>query len=457
MTRSGLLSEASTLAWSVTGSSSSAADAADFTGGTPPSGIVSFAAGEASRTITVDVAGDQLTKRSEWFAVTLSTTAASASLGNDSAIGIILSDDSSVAIAAQNAVRTEGHGGSTPFTFTISRTGVIDAAQSVAWPVVSASGGPRASATDFVGGTMPSGILDFAAGEARKTITANVAGDTSRENDEAFLARLANPTNGLQITQAEAQGIILRDETVMAIAATSADAAEGSTPYTFTVTRSGYMDAAQVVNWSVVNWGPNRVSSADFEGNAIPRGALRFEAGEETKTITINIASDTAVEKDETFAVRLLSASPGVTLAPYWASATIRNDDTSVGITALSARKAEGNAGTTPFAFALTRTGLLDAEQSVSWAAGSLNPTRATAADFAGGVLPSGTVTFAAGEAQKVITLDVLGDTAVEAAEGFIVRLSSPTNGLTISGSSATSLILNDDVAAARLAADWVL
>jgi hypothetical protein len=458
VTRAGFLDAAGSVAWSVAGSGASPADAADFVGGTLPSGVLTFAPGETTGTITVAVAGDTQAERSDRFAVTLSPTAPGASLGNATASGIIVADDSSVSITPYNAVKAEGHpGGSTPFLFTVTRTGATDAAQSVAWSVVSATGGGRANAADFAGGVLPSGIVEFAAGEARKTITVNVAGDASRENDEGFAVRLDNPTNGLLVGQAEAQGTILRDESVMSIAATLADAPEATTPLTFTVTRSGVLDLAQIVNWSVVNYGPNRISAADFEGNAIPRGSLRFEAGETTKTITINIAGDTAAEKDETFAVKLLSASPGVILSPYWSPATIRNDDTSVGITALSASKAEGQAGTTPFTFALTRTGLLDAEQSVSWAAGRLGANAASAADFLGGAFPAGTVTFSPGEARKVITLDVLADTLAEASEAFIIRLSAPTDGLLIQGSSATGLIVNDDTASARLANDWVL
>ena len=463
VTRAGLVTEAASVAWAVAGTGSAPADAADFAGGVLPSGTLSFAAGETSRTITVNVAGDRLAERAERFTVTLSTTAANQSLGDADALGIILPDDSSVAITAHQAVRTEGHPGeTTPFTFHVTRTGATDAAQSVAWSVAG-TGASRTSASDFVGGAPPSGIVEFAAGETRKTITVNVSGDSTRELDESFAVRLSSPTNGLLIGQAEAQGTILRDETVMAITSTTGSAAEGNggtTPFTFTVTRSGYLDAVQTASWSVVGAGGNATSSADFAGGSTPRGTIRFEAGETTRTITVNVAGDGNVERDESFAVRLTAGSPGVAFSPSQAVATILNDDTGVGITALSASKAEGQSGTTPFTFAITRTGALDAEQSVSWATGGLGASRATAADFAGRVLPSGTVTFLAGEAQKIITLDVLGDTVVEAAEQFIIRLSAPSEGLVITTASATGLIGNDDVApAARLTvpADWVL
>jgi hypothetical protein len=67
------------------------------------------------------------------------------------------------------------------------------------------------------------------------------------------------------------------------------------------------------------------------------------------------------------------------------------------------------------------------------------------AADFVGGMLPSGTVSFAAGETGKTVTVNVAGDTAMEADEGFTVTLSAPT-GAALTGASAIGSILNDDV-----------
>jgi Ca2+-binding RTX toxin-like protein len=71
----------------------------------------------------------------------------------------------------------------------------------------------------------------------------------------------------------------------------------------------------------------------------------------------------------------------------------------------------------------------------------------ATASDFAGGVLPTGTVTFAAGETSKTVTVLVAGDTTVEPNEGFKVTLSDPTGGASIAGAVGTATLLNDDVA----------
>jgi hypothetical protein len=61
-----------------------------------------------------------------------------------------------------------------------------------------------------------------------------------------------------------------------------------------------------------------------------------------------------------------------------------------------------------------------------------------------GGVVPSGTVSFAAGVVSQTITVNVAGDTANEADEQFKVVLSHSV-GATLASFSATATIVNDD------------
>src|SRR5207344_1524168 len=64
-------------------------------------------------------------------------------------------------------------------------------------------------------------------------------------------------------------------------------------------------------------------------------------------------------------------------------------------------------------------------------------------ADF-GGVLPTGSVSFAAGATTAEITVNVSGDTLFENDEGFTLNLSNPTVA-TITAGSATGTIVNID------------
>lgn len=67
-----------------------------------------------------------------------------------------------------------------------------------------------------------------------------------------------------------------------------------------------------------------------------------------------------------------------------------------------------------------------------------------TGADFTGGVLPSGTLTFAAADSVKTVTINVAGDTTAEFDENFSLVVVDKT-GLTPNVASALGRILNDD------------
>mgnify|MGYP003335659097 CR=1 FL=1 len=122
-----------------------------------------------------------------------------------------------------------------------------------------------------------------------------------------------------------------------------------------------------------------------------------------------------------------------------------RNNAPILTIAATNASQTEGNTGTKAFTFTVTRSGSTSGTSSANWQVTGSGTNPANAADF-GGTLPSGTVTFAAGETQKVITVNVSGDTTIEPDEGFTVTLSSPTNAA-ITTATATGTINNDDSA----------
>jgi predicted extracellular nuclease len=116
----------------------------------------------------------------------------------------------------------------------------------------------------------------------------------------------------------------------------------------------------------------------------------------------------------------------------------------SFAIAATDAAKAEGNVGTTPFTFTVTRANP-SGDATVDWAVTGIGGAgQASAADFAGSL--AGTLTFTGTETTKTIILDVSGDLAVEVNEAFSVTLSNASPGSAITTASAAGTIQNDDV-----------
>ncbi len=115
-----------------------------------------------------------------------------------------------------------------------------------------------------------------------------------------------------------------------------------------------------------------------------------------------------------------------------------------VSISADAGQQMEGNSGSTVFTYKVSLNAASSSVQTVSWSLQGAGTSPADAAtDFSGAT--SGSITFAASETEKAISVTVMGDRVVEGNESFVVTLSNPSSGLTLRTSSATGIILNDD------------
>lgn len=212
VTRTGDASGVSSVAWSVASSGFvqdwdainlgwyGPLDEDDF-GGAWPSGTITFASGETTKTLTVPVSGDSKREYDEGFTVTLSnpvgavldTTAHQAS-------AVITDDDAAVFVRVHPpesptpAAVYEGNDGLTTLNFVVSRDYNSSTAFSVDWAVRGVGANP-ADAEDF-GGALPSGTVSFADYEYSKIIAIPIAGDTVFEPDESFSITLSSPIRG---------------------------------------------------------------------------------------------------------------------------------------------------------------------------------------------------------------------------------------------------------------------
>ena len=457
VTRNGATTGTGSVKFAVTGNGANPSVAADF-GTVFPTGTVNFAAGETSKTVTINVKGETLFELDETFAVTLNTPLGGVLGEIKAATGTILNDDSAITISANDAIKSEGTGSTpTPFTFTVTRLGNLNVASSVKFAsAANGSGVTTAAAGDFVGGKFLSGVVNFAIGEATKLITFPVIADSTLEGNESFKVTLSSPTGASLHPTALATTSIRNDDASLSIAATSAAKAEGqtgSTPFTFTVTRTGDTSGISTATYTVTGAATNGANATDF-GGSFPTGTVEFAATQTTQVITINVAGDTLGEVNEGFVVTLSNPTNAI-LGATSANGVINNDDTSYSIVATAAVKAEGNSPTTntAFTFTVTRIGVSVAG-SVQFAVAGSGDNPADASDFANAMFPAGTLNFAAAQTSQTVTINVRGDTAVEANEGFAVTLANSTGVMTLANSTANGTITNDDTSFAIVATD---
>lgn len=210
---------------------------------------------------------------------------------------------------------------------------------------------------------------------------------------------------------------------------------------TFVVTLTGSISSNVTVNYATSNG--TAVAPGDYTSTS---GTVTFTpGGSTTQSVTVAIVDDSTTESSETFTLNLSNASGAVISSGQGLGTITDNDVTpSLSIAAADANKAEGTGtAATPFTFTVTRSGSSAGTASVNWTVTGTG-TAASANDFASGVFPSGTVSFAAGETSKTITVNVAADGAKEKNEKFRVTLSSPANA-TLGAAIADGTIVNDD------------
>ena len=247
--------------------------------------------------------------------------------------GIIQNDDTSLRVVAGGAMtQTEGNTGLRAYNFTVQRQGITTGTSKADYAVTAAP----ATASDFDGAVLPAGSLTFLPGQTSQIVTVNVAGDTTFEADEAFRFTLSNPT-GAAISTAILNAVIQSDDSLLSIAATSANKPEGTaatpggtTAFTFTVTRTGALGVAQGVSFTTagaVGGGTAPATAPDFATGVFPAGSFNFAPGQTTRVITINTGADQTAELNDRFAVTLASPTGGAQLGTAVANGIILNDD----------------------------------------------------------------------------------------------------------------------------------
>lgn len=285
------------------------------------------------------------------------------------------------------------------------------------------SGGELGTATLATDLLATTGSITFDPWERSKTIFVPINRDSSMEGDDTFTVRLSAPAlsfqnpGGVVLLNTDSLVTIFDDDnTLPTLSIADVVADEDSGGFTFTVTRSsgtGTSSAAYAVEAGTATAG------VDFTAAT---GTVTFAEGETTKTITVQVTADTVVEDDETFNV-ILSAPTNATLADALAVGAIIDDDTTITfgvVTAGDSRQTETTLEDLTIQMRAVRRGVDLGALTVDWTlVGEADAGRGfqamTAADFAGGVLPSGTISFAPGQTQAFFTVTIAGDTLHEA------------------------------------------
>ena len=392
-----------------TAADGTATSPADYMGG---GGNIVFNPGITTRTLTVVVNSDTLDEIDENFTVHL-TDPNNATIADDIGLGTITDDDAPPGLSVNDVTVTEGDAGTVNAVFTVTLSPVSGRAVSVNWATAN---GSAVSPADYeaIGGQ-----LSFAAGETAKQVAVTVNADLLDEANETFLVNLSGPTNAT-ITDGQGIGTITDNDPLPTLAVDDVTVTEldsGTVGATFTVSLNAPSGREVNVNYATANGSAS--SPSDYE-SAI--GALTFNAGQTTKTVTVVVHSDVLDEADETFFFNLAGPT-NATLADGQGLGTITDNDPTPTLSVNDVTVLEGNTGTVPATFTVTLSASSGRAVTVDYA--TANDSAAAPGDYAA---TSGGLTFNPGETTRTVTVNVNGDLLNEVTERFFLNLTNPTN-----------------------------
>ena len=356
------------------------ANAADLAAGTALTGTVSFADGETSKTITVQVAGDTAFEPNETFTVTLSGPTGGAGLIDAQATGTILNDDAAPTFGSAfiNEIHYDNSGADAGEAIEIA----APAGTSLAgWSLVFYNGTDgRSYATVALSGTVPNqddgyGTLSFAGptggiqnGAPDGVALVNAAGQVIQFlSYEGSFTAANGPAAGMVSTDigvaeepAPGAGLSLQlvgsgssygDFTWVSAADDNFGAVNGGQNFigdnangqvsvrdasvvegdagvqqlVFTVRRAGGSAGSGTVDYTINLDGT--ANAADIAAGTRLSGTISFAPGESSRTIVIDVVGDTVGEGNETLNVRLSNPTGAIEIVDGDAVGRIVNDD----------------------------------------------------------------------------------------------------------------------------------
>lgn len=280
---------------------------------------VTFAAGESTKNVVVQLKNDTADEFDETVLLTLSdfnaTGQASGSLG--ASILTLTDDDPPPSISINDATVVEGNSGAPLRSFTLT----LSAASSK--PIAVNLTSSPVTATEVTDYSAINTLTTIPAGATSQSISFLVDGDTVFEDDETFTVTLSNPSNAT-IDRGTATITIQNDDPLPGISINDATLIESTSgPRTFHFFLRLTNASSKPVSVHVSTADGTAKAGSDYFAIS---GTLTFAPGSTVGIFPVPVIPDPVVEPDETFFVNLANPTGG-TIVDSQAVGTIQNDD----------------------------------------------------------------------------------------------------------------------------------
>ena len=284
-----------------------------------PGGSLTFDVGETTKTLTVDVLGDETFEPEETLELRLTSTETT-TFNNSPLTVAIANDDDPPIINFKTATYTVDELAETA-TIDVSLSNPSSSAVTV---IYKTANGTATAGTDYAETT---GTLTFNPGETEQSFTIPILPDESIEANETVNLALSNPVEATLGTIGEAE-LTLADNQTATVSLErdnyTVNEADGTIKIPVILDRAATIPVS--INYTTI--GGTATAEIDYTPT---RGILNFNPGETQKTIGVPIIDDGEIEADETVNFALTNPYPEIKLTlglPEITTITISSDDT---------------------------------------------------------------------------------------------------------------------------------
>lgn len=401
---------------------------------------VRFNDGEIEKTISVDILDDDLVEGSEIFSLALSGPTGGAELGSQQTTSVVINDDDTIdhGVIEFDEVSYQFSETAGTVNLTLRRVGGDAGNVSVHLSTVddTATAGDDYQAVDTT--------VNFADGQASKTVPIMLLDDDLVEGSEIFNVRIDTPMGGAELGAWQNVAFVIQDDEtvsngVLEFSAPSYSQVEDNTTVDITIDRVAGDQGNVTVDVRTVDG--TATGGSDY-GSL--NETVTFLDGQISKTVSVPILEDDISEGSETLTLELSNVTGGANLGSQNTTVLyIDDDDTEPeGTLKFSQSSYTVDEGGT-VTLTVERVGSTSGVATVD-----INTNDDTAS--AGSDYPptNTTISFPDGSASQTISLTLPQDTLEEGSETFEVVLSNATGGR-IGIPSQTTIIINDDDAVA--------
>ena len=401
------------------------------------SGTLTFAAGIASQTFTVNVPPDNVVEGYETFGVGLDTPTGGASLGAQSTATVTIVDSEPV-VQFSVATYTVSEG-TAKATVALKRTGSLVGALTVS---LATAGG---TATYGAGGdynNVPATVV-MPASVASKTFTFDVLQDALVESTETAPLAITGCTPGCTVgPQVGTVVSITDDEPVVTWSAATYTVGEATPKATLTLKRTGSLTSAVDVTLAITG---GTATGADYSNLPL---VVTIPAKAATKAFTIDIVNDTLGEPNETLQLQITGVVGGYVGALKDTVLTITDNEPAIAFAVATYAATEpANTSVVPLQLTVTvrRTGVLTQVSSVAYAIVGNTATEGSDYVPTAPTLATGTLLFPVNVAAVTFKISILPDLVDEPDETIGLTLSNVTGARLGAITTSTVTIKDND------------